>query len=168
MKKIKELYNKYQEIIIYLIVGVMTTIVSWTACAVAKIFLDSNNDFQNFLINTIGWVAGVCFAYPLNRVWVFKSTNKNIAKEFFGFCASRISTWVLDLVVMWLFVNVCTFKAPIHAVMSWFTTPAEGAALDNLNYWFVKICISSVLVTILNYVFSKLLIFGKKKNETKE
>ena len=81
----KELYNKYEEIIIYLIVGVLTTIVSWGACFVAKLLgLDPDIKIQNFIINTIGWVVGVLFAYPLNRKWVFKSSNPHILKEFFG------------------------------------------------------------------------------------
>ena len=64
-----------REIIVYLIVGVMTTIVSWGACLIAGLFLDSNYGIQNFIINTIGWICGVCFSYPLNRKWVFKSRN---------------------------------------------------------------------------------------------
>jgi putative flippase GtrA len=86
--------------------------------------------------------VGVCFAYPLNRSWVFKSHNPQIAKEFGMFAASRLSTWILDIVIMWVTVNV----------LAW-------------NYWISKIFISAVLVTILNYVFSKVLIFGKKKKE---
>lgn len=139
MDKIKELYRKYEEIIIYLIVGVMTTIVSWVAAWVATLFLDSSNDVQNFIINTISWVAGVLFAYPLNRKWVFKSTNPRILKEFLGFAGSRVSTWIMDIVIMWLTVNVI-----------------------GMNYWIAKICISAVIVTIANYVFSKLLIFKKR------
>ncbi len=92
------------------------------------------------IINTLGWVAGVCFGYPLNRSWVFRSTNPNIAKEFGGFAASRLSTWFLDIFIMWLTVNV----------LAW-------------NYWISKICISAVVVTVLNYIFSKVLIFKKKK-----
>ena len=143
--KIKELCVKYEEIIIYLIVGVMTTIFSWGACYVSELFLDSAVSWQNFVINTIGWVAGVLFAYPLNRKWVFKSKNPHILKEFSGFAASRLSTWILDIVIMWLTVNVLS-----------------------LDYWIAKICISSVLVTIANYVFSKLLVFRKKPTEEKE
>ena len=164
----KKLIEKYREIIIYLIVGVLTTIVSWGACFVAKFFLDSTNDFQNFIINTIGWVVGVCFAYPLNRKWVFRSTNKNIVKEFFGFAASRLSTWILDILIMWAFVNSWL---GINVILPWFTglcdgrIPAIEGRADTVHYWFVKIFISAVLVTILNYVFSKVLIFGKKKNK---
>lgn len=143
INKCKQLYGKYREIIIYLIVGVLTTIFSWCACFVCEhFFMDPNITWQNAFINTFGWVAGVCFAYPLNRKWVFRSTNTNIFKEFMGFAASRLSTWVLDIVIMEVTVNV------------W-----------SINYWIAKIFISSILVMILNYVFSKVLIFKKDKNQ---
>ena len=132
--------EKYREIIIYLIVGVLTTIVSFAANFVFERFiLNPDISWQNFLINTSGWVAGVLFSYPLNRRWVFQSKNPHIFREFFGFAGSRLSTWVLDVVIMWLTVNVM-----------------------GMHYWIAKIFISSVLVMIANYVFSKLLIFRKK------
>ena len=142
IEKLKALCVKYREIIVYLIVGVLTTIVAWVACYIAKLFLDSSDTLQNNIINTIGWVAGVCFAYPTNRKWVFRSTNPHIFKEFMGFAASRLSTWVIELVIMTVTVN-----------------------LLHMDYWIAKIFIAAVLVTILNYVFSKLLIFKKKKAE---
>lgn len=140
IKKCKELMEKYREIIIYLIVGVLTTIVSFAANFVFERFvLNPDISWQNFLINTSGWVAGVLFAYPLNRKWVFQSRNPHIFREFLGFAGSRLSTWVLDVIIMWLTVNVM-----------------------GMHYWIAKIFISSVLVMIANYVFSKLLIFRKK------
>lgn len=144
--KIKELMKKYEEIIIYLIVGVLNTIVSWGACWVAEVLgLDPNNSAQHFVINTIGWVAGVSFGYVLNRKWVFRSKNPKIIKEFMGFAGSRLSTWILDIVIMEVLVN------GIH-----------------MNYWIAKICISSVVVMVLNYVFSKLFVFRKKAPEGEE
>ena len=143
MEQMKKLIIKYREIIIYLIVGVMTTIVSWAACFLLK-YLGMNPDisWQNFVINSFGWIVGVTFAYPLNRQWVFRSKNPHIMKEFGGFAASRLSTWILDIVVMWGTVNAM-----------------------NMHYWIAKIFISSVLVTVINYVFSKLFIFKKKGSE---
>lgn len=141
IEKIKELCKKYEEIIIYLIVGVMTTIVSWAAAFLGKLLLDVDVSWQNTLNNTISWMVGVLFAYPLNRRWVFKSKNPKILKEFLGFASSRVSTLIMDIVIMWLTVNVI-----------------------GMNYWIAKIFISSVIVTIANYVFSKLLIFKKKEN----
>lgn len=140
MEKCRELMNKYREIIVYLIVGVLTTIVSWVACFVFERFLlNPDISWQNALLNTIGWIAGVCFAYPTNRRWVFQSTNPEILKEFGEFAVSRLSTWILDIVIMELTVNV------------W-----------SMNYWVAKIFISSVLTVILNYVFSKVFIFKNK------
>lgn len=137
--KIKTLCKKYEEILIYLIVGVMTTVVSWGAAYLGKLILDTDISWQNTVNNTFSWLVGVLFAYPLNRKWVFKSTNPKIIKEFLGFAASRISTLFMDVIIMWLTVNI------IH-----------------MDYWIAKIFISSVIVTIANYVFSKLLIFKKK------
>ena len=140
IEKCKELMEKYREIIIYLIVGVLNTIVSFAANFVFERFiLNPDISWQNFLINTGGWVAGVLFSYPLNRRWVFQSKNPHIFREFFGFAGSRLSTWVLDVVIMWLTVNIM-----------------------GMHFWIAKIFISTVLVTITNYVFSKLLIFRKK------
>lgn len=138
--KIKALCMKYEEILIYLIVGVMTTIVSWGAAYLGKLILDTDNSWwQNTINNTFSWLVGVLFAYPLNRRWVFKSTNPKKMKEFLGFAASRVSTLLMDVAIMWVTVNI------IH-----------------MDYWIAKIFISSVIVTIANYVFSKLLIFKKK------
>ncbi|MBR1852890.1 MAG: GtrA family protein [Lachnospiraceae bacterium] len=142
---IHKLYCQYEEILVYLVVGVLTTIFSWGVCfIVERFFLDSSDDIQNLIINTIGWIAGVCFAYPLNRSWVFRSHNPQILKEFSGFAASRLSTWILDLLIMWVTVNYF-----------------------GMHYWIAKIFISSVVVTILNYVFSKILIFSKKEKVKK-
>lgn len=140
MEKVKKLFIKYREIIVYLIVGVLTTIVSWGAAFLGKLILNTDISWQNTLNNTFSWVVGVLFAYPLNRKWVFKSVNPQIFKEFIGFASSRVSTLIMDIVIMWLTVNV----------------------LD-MQYWIAKIFISSVIVTIANYVFSKLFIFKKKK-----
>lgn len=137
--KLKTLCLKYREILVYLIVGILTTIFSWITCYIAKLFLDPEMALENNIINTIGWISGVCFAYPLNRKWVFGSTNPKIFKEFIGFTASRLSTWILELLVMTVSVNIL-----------------------NIRYWIAKIFIASVLVTILNYIFSKLMIFKKK------
>ncbi len=138
-EKVKALCIKYREILIYLIVGVMTTIVSWGAAYLGKLVLNTDISWQNTANNTFSWLVGVLFAYPLNRKWVFKSVNEKIFKEFLGFAASRVSTLLMDIVIMWLTVNI------IH-----------------MNYWIAKIFISSVIVTIANYVFSKVLIFKKK------
>ena len=165
MKKIKELCIKYREIIVYVIVGVATTIFCWVLCWVFEHFIfDANDPIQNFLINTLDWVAGVLFAFPLNRKWVFKSKNPQVFKEFTGFAGSRLTTWALDVLIMWLFVNVWPLTDFVTKLLGYWLNKFSIDP-DTANFWFVKILISSVLVMIANYCFSKLLVFRKKKDD---
>ncbi len=145
VKKIKELMIKYRELIVYLIVGVLTTIVSWAAYGVSKFFLDVNNSaIQMQAAVIIRWVAGVLFAYVTNRKFVFMSKNPKILKEFISFTASRVITLFTDMLIMWLLPPVLyNLKVPYA---DWIAT-----------------FISAVVVTVLNYIFSKLMVFRKKK-----
>ena len=140
-EKIKELWKKYEEIIVYLIVGGMTTVFSWFWMFFVNIVIFGNPLYptkaQNLVLSVVNWTAGVIFAYPTNRKFVFKSKNPNIIQEAGKFVASRVSTLVLEIVVRqvfgWLGINV-----------------------------YVTIIVAAVLVIIGNYVFSKLLVFRKK------
>lgn len=77
IEKIKALWIKYEEIIAYLIVGGLTTVVSWAAKFLANFLLFDNTmyptPFQNIVLSIINWTAGVIFAYFTNRKYVFKS-----------------------------------------------------------------------------------------------
>ena len=141
--KIKELWKKYEEIIAYLIVGGLTTVVSWAAKFIANALLFNNTMYltpvENFILSTINWTAGVIFAYFTNRKYVFKS-HEPMLKEAPKFVLSRVSTWILDIVVM----QVLT---------------AIGVNL------MIATVISAVLVIIGNYVFSKLFVFNDKKEK---
>ena len=142
IEKIKALWIKYEEIIAYLIVGGLTTVVSWAAKFLANFLLFDNTmyptPFQNVVLSIINWTAGVIFAYFTNRKFVFKS-NAPMLSEAPKFVLSRVSTLILDMVVM----QVLT---------------AIGVNL------LVATLISAVLVIIGNYVFSKLFVFNKKKD----
>ena len=165
----KSFLGKYREIIVYLIVGVLTTIFCWKIAWIFEHFVfDPTIPVQNFIINSLSWVGGVLFAFPLNRKWVFRSTNPKVMHEFIGFAGSRLSTWALDILIMWLFVNVWPLNNFVHKLGSLVGMDLSEEKLDSANYWFVKICISAVLVTIANYVFSKVFIFRKGSGKGKE
>lgn len=144
IEKIKALMVKYREIIVYLIVGVLCTIVSWACKFLWNYFVFGNPLYptatQTFVLSIVTWVSGVAFAYPTNRKWVFRS-NGPFFKECVKFVGSRISTFFLDLLI----------------------TEVLGPVL-NINV-FVTTLVSAVLVTIANYVFSKLFVFKGKKED---
>ena len=137
---IKEIYNKYQEIIKYLIFGVLTTIISLlTYYLLVFTILDPNKPLQLQIANIISWITCVTFAYVTNRKYVFNSKNKNILKEITKFYSSRLTTLFIDMLIMFIFVTI------LH-----------------LNDKIIKILVQ-IIITILNYILSKLLVFTKKK-----
>lgn len=144
IEKITGLMKKYEEMISYLVVGVLTTLVSWGAMYLASWLFFGNplhpTPFENAVMSSVNWVAGVVFAYFTNRRFVFKS-HESMLKEIPKFVLSRVSTFVLDLAVRQLF--------GILGINTYITT-----------------FVSAVLVFIGNYVLSKLLVFrkGKKVN----
>lgn len=145
-EKLKVLWKKYEEIIVYLIVGVLTTLVSWGAKFLANWLLFDNTlyptFFENSVLSIINWTAGVIFAYFTNRRFVFKSHDPML-KEAPKFVLSRVTTLILDFVVVQVL----------------------GALGVNV---YVTTMISAVLVTVANYVFSKLFVFHKKENVQKK
>ena len=139
LKKIWKLYKKYEEIINYLIVGGLTTVVSLgTYYFCVYTFLDPENAFQLQLANIISWICCVTFAYFANRIFVFKSKRKDKLKEAVSFYSSRIATLLMDMGIMFVFVTLIGFNDKIMTL------------------------VVQVVVTILNYVLSKLLVFKKK------
>ena len=143
MEKIKELCIKYREIIVYLIVGVLTTLVAWGCKFLWNFIFYAGTKFptvaQNSVLSVVENVSGIAFAYPTNRHWVFQSKNPNILAEFVSFVGSRAATWILGWLLNMLLVNVL------------------GVSV------FISTVVVGVLVVIGNYVFSKLLVFRKKK-----
>ena len=141
MKKIKALYLKYKEIINYLIVGVLTTVVSFiTYFVVTRTFLNPNKALELQIANIISWVVAVTFAYITNRIFVFESKNKNIFLEVFIFFIARVLSLLMDMGCMFIVVTLLK----------------QSDIIGKL--------VSQVVVTIANYILSKLIVFRHKKD----
>ena len=137
---LKRLLNKYKEIILYLVFGVLTTVVSIASYYICtKTFLDPKDGFQIQVANVISWILSVTFAYITNKLFVFES-HGNVFKEAFKFYASRLSTLACDMALMYLLVTVMHF--------------------GDLP---VKIFVQFVVIAA-NYVLSKLVVF-KEENK---
>ena len=143
MSKIKELYQKYKEIINYLIFGVLTTVVSLVTYYICVFtVLDPDNAIQLQSANVISWIISVAFAYITNRKFVFESNEENKIKEATKFVTSRIATLLMDMVIMCVGVTTLKFNDKIMKL------------------------VSQVVVIVMNYILSKLIVF-KKKSQSK-
>lgn len=140
-KKIVDLYKKYEEVIMYLIFGVLTTVVNFVVYFIAIRIL-GDSDLSKTISNALAWFFSVLFAFFTNKIFVFKHKSEN-AKDFileaFKFYGCRAFSGILDIGLFALLVSVFHFNDVI-----------------------VKIFMQ-ILVIVLNYIFSKLIIFKNKK-----
>lgn len=137
---VNKISSKYKEVIFYIFFGVLTTVVNYVTY-----FIFTREFNANFLLsNIVAWLFSVIFAYITNKIWVFHSNKRNIIdliKEVSLFISARIFSGILDTVLLFLFYNYL-----------------------GINDFVVKI-FNGILVVILNYFFSKLVIFRKQKEE---
>lgn len=135
---LKKLMKKYEELIMYIIVGVCTMIVS----LVSYFIMANTLQMYYQAANIISWVLAVAFAYVTNKKYVFKSPYTSVqatTKELVSFVSSRVASLLVEILSMFFFVRVCQID-------------------DNI----VKL-MNQVLVTVLNYIFSKFWVFRKEK-----
>lgn len=140
MQKIIDLFNKYKEVIMYLIFGVLTTVVSLVTYYVLTLtILNPNSALQLQLANIISWIVSVAFAYVTNRKFVFESKSENIVKELSSFVGGRVLTLLMDMAIMFIFVTLLHFNDKIFKI------------------------VSQAVVIVANYVISKLFVFKENK-----
>lgn len=135
----KSYLEKYAEVLRYLVVGGLTTVVSlliFYGCVFTV--LDGRNAVQLQIANIISWIGAVAFAYVTNRIFVFKSTEDKVLREICSFVLSRVVTLLTDMGTMFLLATILRLD-------------------HNLSKLF-----SMVLVMVGNYVISKLFVFKKK------
>lgn len=135
--KIKVLYQKYRDIIVYGFFGVLTTLINIVVYWIAAHLLEMGTMPSTVL----AWILAVLFAYSTNRKWVFHSkaiTVSEIGKEIIYFFICRLTTGVIDWICMFIFVNL----------LGLYDVAIKG--------------LSNILVILLNYVASKMIIFKNK------
>lgn len=144
MRKLFSLYKKYEEIINYLIIGVLTTVVG-VGSKLLLLFtvLDQTDGLQLQIAEIISWALAVLFAYFTNRAFVFKSKvkGKKQVREALDFVNGRVFTQLIQMFIMWFFVTLLKLDSDFWVVI------------------FTLIC--QVMQIVLNYVISKFLVFKK-------
>ena len=151
INEIKKLAKKYRELITYIIFGVLTTIVSLVSF---KIFDSLLGEKLYLLTNIMSWIFAVSFAYITNKLWVFESKSwqgKTVIKELLGFVGARLFSLGVEELGLWLLIDILHMGALRLSILS----------LDINGNMIAKV-IMQIVVIILNYVFSKLVVFKKK------
>ena len=138
MDKIKEQYFKYKEIINYLVFGGLATVVNFvTYFIVARLM-----GIDEVLSSGISWFFSVLFAYITNKLFVFESKTDGIKAVLI-----EMGSFFLARIVSGILCDVGTFAIMVKVF--------------NINDLFAKV-VTQIMVVIVNYIFSKLIIFRKK------
>lgn len=137
------IYHKNEEIWNYLIVGGLTTFVSLAVkWGLLFTILDAKKSVELQASVVISWIAAVAFAYVANRIYVFKSENKDYLKEISSFVGARLVTLFMEMFIMWFFVTFLKLNTDVFVL--------------------IITVVTQFLIVIFNYLFSKLLVFRKK------
>lgn len=151
MKTIRNLIIKYKELITYVLFGLCTTVVNFVVFKLSNMLLG----VELYLVsNVFAWIAAISFSYVTNKLWVFKSKSWKssvIAKEVSAFFGARVFSFIIEEAGLFALVDLAHFNEISINILS---VEIGGQMIAKM--------IIGVIVVVLNYVFSKLVIFRKK------
>lgn len=135
---LKRLLCKYQAIVLYVVFGVLTTLVNigvyYLCYELAGI--------TNVVSTIVSWFAAVSFAFVSNKQLVFGSADWSVSQivaEGLKYLLARVSTGVIEVVMMYVAVDLL---------------------LQNGTFMRLLTCI---VVIILNFVLSRFFVFRPNK-----
>ncbi len=140
--KFKKIYLQHKEIINYVIFGALTTAVDWVTYYVLTRLIGLGDDFSNVLSQ----IASIIFAFITNKLYVFEDKDNSLTKiisQFIKFFSVRLVTLILNSTLFYVMTDILAIND------------------------FISKFVIAIVIIILNYVFSKLIVFSKKKSENK-
>ena len=136
LRRWQPLYQKHKAVLLYLLFGGLTTVISIGTFWLGHSVLQLNEHFAN----VVSWVLAVLFAFLTNRVWVFSAPTDNAKafwKQLFRFYGGRLTTLAVEELLLFVFITVL-----------------------KINGMAVKVG-AQIAVLILNFVVSKWFVFKK-------
>lgn len=134
---------KHKEFVMYAVFGIVTTAANMIVFFVCKNALG----MSTVIANAIAWIVAVVVAFVGNKLFVFDSPSwawKDVAKEAAEFVGARLFSLIVEEIFLYI-------------------------TIDKLGLWNVPMkLISNLIVIIINYIFSKLVIFRKPKAPAEE
>ena len=136
MEELFKFFRKHRELITYLFVGGITSVIGMGGYWLLLFF-----GFSPVSANIFSWVAAVAFAYVANKKLVFQNQTKGLQqllRQVTAFVSSRVFSLVVETVLIW-----------------------AGTDLLQIDKYLIKIPVA-VIVIILNYLTGKFVVFVKR------
>ena len=170
MRKLKALYQKHREIVRYIFFGVMTTLVNLIVYQGLEWFLKPRWGDHSYLFSFVpGFIAALVFAFVVNKLYVFEKKSwepRAVAKEAASFTLMRLFSTGLEYALLFVFNDLVWPRAEPWFAPRWQSLRLPVALQPDDAYRFlVRWGFIAVVVVLLNYIFSKWVIFRKEKEE---
>ena len=159
MERLIRFVKRYQELVSYSFWGVTATIISWGSYSIfAMEFEKFQGDVTIFgahissvvlIANVLSWICAVAFAFVTNKLWVFnsKSWDREVfLPELSKFIGARFITGMIEIIAVPLLES-----------------KGLNQTIFNIEGMVAKVVVS-LSVVVLNYIFSKRLIFKNPVN----
>lgn len=148
----KKLFEKYRELIVYVIVGGLTTLVNY----IIHFSLRAIN-INYYVALSAAWLCAVLFSYLANRIFVFESKahGKAQIKEFILFIGARLFSYGIEMLISFIFIDCAGADKLLWQPDFIEKTIPIGELLVKTG--------SQVIIVISNFIFSKFIIFKKEK-----
>lgn len=135
---INKLLKEKREIILYLIFGFLTTVISILVFALFTEIIP----LDELIANIISFIFAVFFAFITNKKWVFENADKTpFFTAMIKFYSARLLTLLIEELILFIFITRLS-----------------------MNPLWVKIS-SQLLIIILNFILSKIFVFKKKADK---
>ncbi len=134
------LYNKYKDIFLYLIVGVIATLTEWLFFWI----FDGKLGMHYSLATGLAFIFSTFANWAAGRLIMFKKVSMSIVKELLSIYAVGVIGFLMNLLIMWIAID----KIGIHD--------------------FISKMIATGIVFFWNYFIRKLFIYRKPKYEAED
>ena len=159
----KSLWNRYREIIMYLIFGVLTTLVGmgsyFLMLKLAEVVIGISPEAPAFhavrgVSQILQWILAVLFAYFTNKKWVFRAKGGNETLRLASFFGARLFSLGVDTAVTFGVVLLL-------GAVGYVSLPLPLIPLSLSPDLLSKIA-AAVVVIVTNYLLSKFIVFKQK------
>ena len=161
--------DKLKELIHYVFFGVLTTLVNIAALFGLEHFLKPRWGGHSYLFsNAAAFVVALVFAFIVNKLFVFKQKSwerGQVLHEAWTFTAARLISFGLDYVLTIVVFDLLWPRCEAWFLPLWLRMPAlaiERMVPEDAFRLLAKLTFISALVVIMNYFFSKKVVFRKK------
>jgi len=163
--------DKLKELAVYVFFGVLTTLVEFVVFEGLELILKPRWGGHSYLFsNIVGFIAALVFAFVVNKLFVFKQKSwerRLVLHEAWTFTAARLFSFGLSYLLTFVFFDLLWPRCEPWFAPLWLRVPlvADLFAPEKAFQLLAKWGVIAVLVVVLNYIFSKLVVFKKKKGE---